>query len=181
MRAGDRAEADEVEDLARRQRARVGGAVELDRLASAELGVHGAFLQDDADALAERPLAATGIEPEHPHLAGVGAAMAFEDLDESGLAGAVRAEHGEYLAAADREVEAVERLHTAVIRLAHAADLDGGLRGTRGCRGRGDFERVRDHVPQCRTQSAIRHRRTGRTWISTRGWRRGAAVPPYRR
>ena len=153
-RAGDRAEADEVEHLVRRKRARVGGAVELDRLAGAELGVDGALLQDDADALAERALAATGIEAEHPHLAGVGAAMALEDLDQRGLAGAVGAEHGEHLAAAHGEVEAVERLHPAVIGLAHAADLDGGLRGARGSRGRGDFERVRDHVLQCRTQSA---------------------------
>ena len=78
------------------------------------------LLQDDADPLAEGALAPTGIEPEDAQLAGVGAAVAFEDLDERGLAGAVRAEHREHLAAADGEVEAVERLHAAV-GLAHAA------------------------------------------------------------
>ena len=67
-----------------------------------------------------------GSWPSTSTLAGVGAAVALEDLDERRLAGAVGTEQGEQLAAADREVDAVERLHGAV-GLAHAADLDGGL------------------------------------------------------
>ena len=120
------AEADEIDDLAGGTRARVGGAVELDRLADGEVGVDGALLEDDADPLAEGALAQAGVEAEHPDIASVGAAVALEDLDERGLAGAVGAEQGEHLAAAHGEVDAVERLH-AVVGLAHAANLDGGL------------------------------------------------------
>ena len=119
-------EADLRGDLVRRPRARVRRAVELDRLAHGEQAVERRLLEHDADPLAERALAAAGVEAEDAHVAGVGAAVAFEDLDERGLAGAVRAEQREHLAAADLEVDAVERLH-AVVGLAQAADADGGL------------------------------------------------------
>ena len=42
-----------------------------------------------------------GVVAEHADLAGVGAAVALEDLEQGGLAGAVGAEQGEQLAAAD--------------------------------------------------------------------------------
>ena len=43
---------------------------------------------------------------------------------------------------------------------------------------RGDFERVRDHARTVVPVRPIRHRRTGRTSVSTRGWRRQAAIHP---
>ena len=82
-----------------------------------ELGL----LQDDADALAERPLGAAGVEAEHGHLAAVALAVALEDLDGRRLAGAVRAEQAEDLAGSDLEVDPAHRLD-AVVRLAQAAD-----------------------------------------------------------
>ena len=57
-------------------------------------------------------------------MAGVGLAVAFEDLDHRRLAGAVGAEQREHLAAGHREVHAVEGGQVPVA-LAEAADPDG--------------------------------------------------------
>ena len=139
------AEPDELEHLLGGPRVRVGGAVELERLARGDLRLQALLLQDDADPLAEGALAPPGIEPEDAQVAGVGAAVALEDLDERGLSGAVGAEDREHLAAADREVDAVERLERAV-GLAQPAYGD-GRRGERGRRRRsGHFEGVREHA-----------------------------------
>jgi hypothetical protein len=139
------AEADEVEDLVRRARVRVGRAVELDRLAGGDLRLQALLLQNDADPLAEGPLAAPGVEPEDVQIARVGAPVALQDLHERRLPGAVRTEDREHLAAADRQVDAVERLDVAV-GLAQRADGD-GRRGRAGRRRRsGHFEGVREHA-----------------------------------
>jgi hypothetical protein len=61
---------------------------------------------------------------EHAHLAGVGLAVALEDLDQRRLAGAVGPEQREHLAARDGQVHAVERDALAV-RLAQIPDADG--------------------------------------------------------
>ena len=56
-----------------------------------------------------------GIEAEHRHGARGGGAQPFEDLDECGLAGAVRTEQADDLAGAfDGQVEAAKRVHRAV-------------------------------------------------------------------
>ena len=52
--------------------------------------------------------------PEHLHVARVGREQAFEDLDRRGLAGAVRAEQAEALAAPHRQREPVHGDHVAV-------------------------------------------------------------------
>ena len=65
------------------------------------------------------PLA--GIVAEHAHLAGVGAAVALEDLDRGRLAGAVGAEEAEDLAAVDGEVDALEGFDVAVATCAGRA------------------------------------------------------------
>ena len=95
-------EPDQLEQLARGPRVRVGGAVELDRLAHADQRVQARLLQHDPDPRAERPLALAGVVAEHGDRAGVRAAVAFEDLHQGRLAGAVGAEQREHLAARDR-------------------------------------------------------------------------------
>ena len=89
------------------------------------------LLEDDADARAERALALRRVVAEDADVAGVRRAVALEDLHERGLAGAVGPEDGEHLAAADVEVDAVERLRDAVVGLAQAAHAtaDGGGSG----------------------------------------------------
>ena len=63
------------------------------------------------------------ILAEHRHLAGVARAVALEDLDGRRLAGAVRAEQAEHLAACDREVDPAKGLVLAVA-LAQAGNRD---------------------------------------------------------
>src|SRR4030095_7308046 len=98
-RAGLLAEPDELDDLGGGTRGRVGGAVQLDRLADGERLLDAVLLQDDADPRTERALAPRRIVAQDRDLAGVGAAVALEDLDERRLARAVRTEHGDHLAA----------------------------------------------------------------------------------
>ena len=94
----------------------------------------------------QRALAQRGVVAEHADLAGVRAAVALEDLEQGGLAGAVGAEQGEQLAAADVEVDAVERQDGAV-GLAHARRADRRRRGGRPrARSGGGFEGVREHA-----------------------------------
>ena len=56
----------------------------------------------------QRRPAGRRVRAEHPHLAGVAAAVALEHLDRRRLAGAVGAEQREDLAAADVEVQPVD-------------------------------------------------------------------------
>ena len=77
-----------------------------------------------------RPLSAAwsamGVEPEHPHPAGGRAPVALERLDGGRLAGPVRPEHDEHLAAGSGQVDAVDRSRCAGGPVAHgeAGDLD---------------------------------------------------------
>ena len=66
------------------------------------------------------------VEPEHLHLAAVARAVALEDLDRRRLAGAVRPEQAEHLAARDLEVDPAQRLD-AVVGLAQPADAIAGV------------------------------------------------------
>ena len=74
---------------------------------------------------AEARAVAHGIEAEHTDAAGIGDAVALEDLDGRRLARAVRPEQTEHLARRDREREAVDRVHVAVALL-EVGDADGG-------------------------------------------------------
>ena len=82
-------------------------------------------LEHDAHPLAERALAAPGVEAEHRDVAGVARAVALEDLDGRRLARAVRAEQAEDLALLDREGDPADGLLVAV-GLAQPADVDRG-------------------------------------------------------
>ena len=64
-----------------------------------------------------------GSRPSTRTVAGVGAAVALEDLDRRGLARAVRAEQAEHLARGDVEAQAVDRAAVAVALL-ERDDLD---------------------------------------------------------
>ena len=86
-----------------------------------------AALEHDPDAAAERGVVADGVQPEHPHLAGGGAAVALERLDHRRLAGAVGPEHDEHLAQFGGQVDAVDGGGRAGGSVAHgeAGDPDG--------------------------------------------------------
>ena len=71
-------------------------------------------LEDDPDPRAQRARALAGIEAEHADLAGGALAVALEDLDGGRLAGAVRPEQTEHLAAADLEVDSANGLELGV-------------------------------------------------------------------
>ena len=68
--------------------------------------------------------AASRVVAEDADLAAVAVAEALEDLDGRRLAGAVRAEQGEHLAALDLEVDAVDGV-AAAVGLAQAGHADG--------------------------------------------------------
>ena len=85
------------------------------------------FLELDAEPLAQLVLVRRPPQAEHLHLAGVRPEQAFEDLDRRGLAGAVRAEQAEALAAAHRQRQAVHGHHIAVaLHEAFASECDVG-------------------------------------------------------
>ncbi len=67
------------------------------------------------------------VEAEHAHLAARRPAVSLERLDRRGLAGAVRAEHDEHLAAIGRQVQIVDGGARATGSVAHGepGDLDG--------------------------------------------------------
>ena len=97
----------------------------LDRLAHGHARVEAAALEHDADALLQVAVALRGVVAEHAHLARRARAVALEDLDGGRLAGAVRAEQAEHLAALDLERHAAHGLDRPV-RLAQVAHLYGG-------------------------------------------------------
>jgi hypothetical protein len=99
----------------RQQRRRVGlPAVEVGEqpqgLGAGEVVVESALLKLNPD-----PAPGLGrFLPEHLDLPGIGPAQPLDDLHGGGLAGAVGAEQGDYLAALDLQVKAPDRLHRAV-------------------------------------------------------------------
>jgi hypothetical protein len=64
------------------------------------------------------------VHPEDTCTTAVGLAIAFEDLDRGGLAGAIRAQEGEHLACLDREAQAIDD-RAAAIALHEVNDLNG--------------------------------------------------------
>jgi hypothetical protein len=118
-------ELDQLQQLVHGARALVPAAVHLEHLGHGELGLEPAGLQHDAEAVAQRALAAGGVGAEHAHRAGVGQAVALEDLDRRGLARAVGAEEAEHLAGGDVEADAADGLR-AVVGLVEVSDGDRG-------------------------------------------------------
>src|SRR5690606_5844473 len=76
-------------------------------LGDRELGLVARVLQHDAEARAPGPSCGLRVLAEHADLARVAVAEPLEDLDGRRLAGAVRAEDREDLAALDPQVDAV--------------------------------------------------------------------------
>ena len=126
LRGGDGAEADRFEQLSGGDRVRVVGGEEIEHPLRPEHRVDAAALQHHPHAPGQRGVVRDRIEAEHPHLAGVGAAVALERFDRRGLAGTVRAEDDEDLAGIGRQVEIVDRRRSVGGPVAHreATDLD---------------------------------------------------------
>ena len=119
---------DELEHRLRRFRGPVVGSEQPQQLERAQARVEPTRLQHHADLRAEVLAVAHRVEAEDAHRARVGSAVALEDLDRRGLAGAVRSEQPEDLARADTEVERIDRARRSV-RLAESGDRDRGLGG----------------------------------------------------
>ncbi len=97
-------------------------AQELEVRAAAQVGVEGGRLDEPGDPV-ERLHAHLRVAPEEPDRAGGGADQAQHHSQRGRLAGAVRAEVAEDVAALDRQVDVVDR-DDAPIALGEAADLD---------------------------------------------------------
>ena len=122
--AGLLLQAHDAEDLAGGPGVRVVAAVEVDGLLHREERFDARLLEHDADALQQRPLPAGRIVAQDPDFAGVGGAVALEDLDGGRLAGAVGAEEGEDLTPCHFEIDAPHGLDVTV-GLLQALDDDG--------------------------------------------------------
>src|SRR5262249_19179987 len=142
----------------------VEAAEQLEGLEDRHLLLELRFLKLDAQALAQRPIGAPGPAlAEDPHLAGVRAVQALEDLDRGGLARTIRAQQAEALTAPDLEIDAVHGDDVGVA-LDQPAHLDGEIDAGRGSRDGGHgavtIERV---VPVMQTVARPRVTRTGET------------------
>src|SRR5262249_53688031 len=122
-RLGLLVEADERDRLVDVARLAVVAGIKLEALAHGESRLGVRLLQDGTDAVAPRGVTACRIDSEHAHLAGRAGAETLEDLDRRRLAGAVRAEEREDLAALDLEVDPRDRFEPA-IALAQPPDRD---------------------------------------------------------
>src|SRR5947209_6286964 len=118
-------QADERDDLVGVARVRIQRREVHERLSHADVAVDAGLLQDDPDALAQRPCPAGRVEAQDAHLPAGAVAIALEDLHRRRLAGAVGAEQAEDLAAADLEGDPAHGLD-AVVGLPQVVDLDGG-------------------------------------------------------
>ena len=107
-------EPDEPEHLVEVARGGVVAGVEAQALADGEVELRRGLLQDDAEAVAPAAAGVARVGAEHLDVAGGGVAEALEHLDGGRLAGAVRAEQGEDLAARHVEVDAADGLDGAV-------------------------------------------------------------------
>ena len=101
-------EADLVEDHAGRQRRGIERGEEPDGFEDPHLVVEVGSLEHDADPGAQRGPVGPRVEAEDLDRPLVRAPIAFDDLDRRRLAGAVRSEHGQDLAACHGQVEPID-------------------------------------------------------------------------
>ena len=133
-------EADRRDDLRRLLAAPIEAAEQREDLEDRELLGKPGFLQRHAQPLAEVVVVMAPPPAQHLDVARGGGEQALQDFDRGRLARAVRAEQAEALAAADLEVEAVDRanrpgLRRIVLRERPAADREcGGRAGLHGVR-----------------------------------------------
>ena len=92
-------------------------------------GVGGQFLRHQADHGARGAVVADVVVAVHRHRAGGRIDDAADDADQRGLAGAVRPEQRENLAAPDLQVDALQRLEARGVGLRKISDGDDGLHG----------------------------------------------------
>lgn len=98
--------------------------------ADGQLGVQDVVLRDQADALAQFGVVAVEVAAVVEDRAAVGGALTGEGVQEGGLAGAARADHGEEAFLADRKRHLVEeRLPAAVDGDGQFLDVEGDLAG----------------------------------------------------
>ena len=141
-------------ELAERTGARVQRREQPQRLADTQLVRQGGVLQLGADAPAQAVAGRRRVEAEHARRPAVGPAQALEDLDRRRLAGSVRAEQAEQLAAPDGEGHVAEDLGRSVA-LAQPVD----------------FHKVVRHASIVRLRTARAHRPTvPSTPPPSRGW-----------
>ncbi len=125
-RGGDRAQADEVEQLVGWHGVGVVPPEQVDDPARTEHRIDAAALEHDADATGEGGVVADGVHPEDPHRAGRRPSVALEGLDRRRLARPVGSEHDEYLAGCGEEVDPVHRRrHPRSVAHGETPDLDG--------------------------------------------------------
>src|SRR5208283_6160974 len=79
-------------------------------LADGQELLHGRLLQDDPDALEHSPPIMPGVVPQYGDLAGARCLVALQDLDDRGLACAVRSEQSQDLAGLNFEIHAADSL-----------------------------------------------------------------------
>ncbi len=91
-------QADPLEQVVGVLGARVVRGEQAEGLPGGDAWVDAALLQHHADAAGEGLVVAPRVEPQHPHRAGGGGAVALEGLHRAGLAGAVGPEQSEHLA-----------------------------------------------------------------------------------
>ncbi len=88
-------------------------AVDIDVLPSREIEVGSKRLRDDADVLAHLARVLRDVEARDYRVAAAGHQQRGQHPHDGGLAGAVGPEQSEHLAAADLEVDAVDRGESA--------------------------------------------------------------------
>jgi hypothetical protein len=103
-------------------------AAEADRRPDAFEGIGVQFLRDQADLAARGAIVADDVVAVGEHGARARIDDAADDVDQRRLAGAVRAEQREDLAAGDRQVDALERVESVRVGLAEAGDRYDRLR-----------------------------------------------------
>src|SRR5690606_32990668 len=106
-------------------------AAEADRRPYRLEGVGGQLLRHEADAGARLPVVADNVEAVDGDGAGGRVDEAADDADQRRLAGAVRAEQGEDLAAIDVEVDALQRPEAGRVGLVELPDGDDRLHAGR--------------------------------------------------
>ena len=125
-RGGDRAQADEVEQLVGWHGVGVVPPEQVDDPARTEHRVDAAALEHDADAAGEGGVVADGVEPEDAHRAGRRPPVTLEGLDRRRLARPVGSEYDEHLAGCGGEVDPVHRGgHPGSVAHGETPDLDG--------------------------------------------------------
>ena len=133
--AGPVAEADQLQGLRDRAGAAGHPGPGAAGLRGGELTGEAALLEHDADPRPDGGALLEGVVAEHPDGAAAGRGQPLDELQGGGLAGAVGAEQGEQLAAADGEVDAADGVvlgGAGAVVAVQVGDLDHAVAGAAG-------------------------------------------------